>query len=204
MNWGGSLANFSLSHLFLELGMQYSTPFVQEVYVGSPYLNRLNGDGGWEAANVPSRVGIVNTASEYWRGGPFRLKNPDYAGEFSILTSTAAAGLDYWAFQGHCGCRSARPRRAVVRARPARRGVLPVELRRVLVPGDLRRSADLVGLLPAERRLHPGLEPVLLRGGHARSQWRAGAHAGDASAGRLHLRLADQLHARAGARQRGA
>ncbi|MEO7272375.1 MAG: hypothetical protein ABIX28_17560 [Vicinamibacterales bacterium] len=98
LNWGGALANFSLSHLFLELGMQYGTPFVQEVYVGSPYLEALNGDG-WEAANVPSRVGIVNTASEYWRGGPFRLKNPDYAGEFSILTSTAAAGLDYWAFR---------------------------------------------------------------------------------------------------------
>ena len=99
LNWGASIADFSIAHLLLELGMQYSTPFVQEVYVGSPYLNALNSGEGWEAANIPSRVGIVSTASEYWRGGPFRLKNPDYAGELSILTSTAAAGLDYWAFR---------------------------------------------------------------------------------------------------------
>jgi len=99
LNWGASLANFSIAHLLIDLGMQYSTPFVQEIYVGSPYLNALNSGDSWEAANIPSRVGIVNTASEYWRGGPFRLKYPDYAGEFSILTSTAAAGLDYWAFR---------------------------------------------------------------------------------------------------------
>ena len=76
--------------------MQYGVPFVQEVYVGSPYLDHLNGTAGGEA---PTRVGIANTASEYWRGGPFRLKDPDYAGELSILTSTAAAALDYWGFR---------------------------------------------------------------------------------------------------------
>ena len=60
----------------------------------------LNGGTGWEAANIPSRVGIVNTASEYWRGGPFRLKNPDYARRAArSLTSTAAAALDYWGFR---------------------------------------------------------------------------------------------------------
>ena len=48
---------------------------------------------------APTRVGIANTASEYWRGGPFRLKDPDYAGEVSIITSTAAAALDYWGFR---------------------------------------------------------------------------------------------------------
>ena len=99
LNWGANVANFSIYHVLIELGMQFSVPFVQEVYVGSPYLDSLNNGAGWEAANIPSRVGIVNTASEYWRGGPFRLKNPDYAGELSILTSTAAAGLDYWAFR---------------------------------------------------------------------------------------------------------
>jgi predicted alpha/beta hydrolase family esterase len=99
LNWGGYIADFSLYHLLVELGMQYAVPFVQEVYVGSPYLDRLNNGAGWEASTIASRVGIVNTASEYWRGGPFRLKNPDYAGEVSILTSTAAAALDYWGFR---------------------------------------------------------------------------------------------------------
>jgi pimeloyl-ACP methyl ester carboxylesterase len=99
LNWGGYIANFSLYHLLVEMGLQYGVPFVQEVYVGSPYLDHLNAGAGWEAATIPSRVGIVNTASEYWRGGPFRLKNPDYAGELSIVTSTAAAALDYWGFR---------------------------------------------------------------------------------------------------------
>jgi predicted alpha/beta hydrolase family esterase len=98
LNWGGYIADFAIYHLLVEMGMQYGVPFVQEVYVGSPYLDDLNRGAGWEAATIPSRVGIVNTASEYWRGGPFRLKNPDYAGELSIITSTAAAALDYWGF----------------------------------------------------------------------------------------------------------
>lgn len=96
LNWGGYIANFSLYHLATELGMQYGVPFVQEVYVGSPYLDHLNGTAWGEA---PTRIGIANTASEYWRGGPFRLKDPDYAGELSIITSTAAAALDYWGFR---------------------------------------------------------------------------------------------------------
>ena len=86
------IANFSIYHLLIELGMQFGVPFVQEVYVGSPYLDSLNGGVGWEAANIPSRVGIVNTASEYWRGGPFRLKDPDYAGELSILDQHRRGG----------------------------------------------------------------------------------------------------------------
>ena len=98
LNWGGYIANFSIYHLLVEMGVQYGVPFVQEVYVGSPYLDWLNAGAGWEAATVPSRVGIANTASEYWRGGPFRLTNPEYAGELSVLTSTAAAALDYWGF----------------------------------------------------------------------------------------------------------
>jgi predicted alpha/beta hydrolase family esterase len=96
LNWGGYLANFSMYHLFVELGMQWGVPFVQEVYVGSPYLDHLNFGGGGQVRNS---VGIVNTASEYWRGGPLRLKDPDYGGELSIVTSTAAAALDYWGFR---------------------------------------------------------------------------------------------------------
>jgi pimeloyl-ACP methyl ester carboxylesterase len=99
LNWGGYIADFSLRHLLIELGMQFGVPFVQEVYVGSPYLDDLNDSAGASGSTVPTRVGIINTASEYWRGGPFRLKNPDYAGEFSVLTSAAAAGLDYWGFR---------------------------------------------------------------------------------------------------------
>lgn len=96
LNWGGYIANFSIYHLAAELGLQYGVPFVQEVYVGSPYLDHLNFGGSDQAE---SRIGIANTASEYWRGGPFRLQNPDYAGELSIVTSTAAAALDYWGFR---------------------------------------------------------------------------------------------------------
>ena len=99
LNWGGYLSDFAVHHLLVDMGLQFGVPFLQQVYVGSPYLDALNGDLGREAAAVGSRVGIVNTASEYWRGGPFRLKNPEYAGELSVLTATAAAALDYYGFQ---------------------------------------------------------------------------------------------------------
>jgi pimeloyl-ACP methyl ester carboxylesterase len=99
LGWGGFVADFSLRHLFVDIGMQFGFPFVQQVYVGSPYLDDLNGGNlGREAAAIPARVGIVNTASRYWEGGPFRLKDPNYGGELSILTSAAAAALDYWGF----------------------------------------------------------------------------------------------------------
>ena len=99
LNWGGYISNLSLRHLLIEVGMQYGTPFVEEIYVGSPYLNDLNGANvSREEAEIPARVAIVNTAAEYWRGGPFRLKDPDYGGNYSVLTSAAAAALDYWAF----------------------------------------------------------------------------------------------------------
>jgi pimeloyl-ACP methyl ester carboxylesterase len=98
LSWGGYVSNFSLRHVVTELGMQFGFPFIQEIYVGSPYLDNLN---GWnlarEASEIPSRVGIVNTATEYWRGGPFRLKDPNYGGEYSYITGAAAAALDYWA-----------------------------------------------------------------------------------------------------------
>ena len=51
LNWGASIADFSIAHLLIELGMQYSTPFVQEVYVGSPVpqrAQRRRGLGGCE------------------------------------------------------------------------------------------------------------------------------------------------------------
>ena len=42
LNWGGFIADFSIYHLLVEMGLQYGVPFVQEVYVGSPYLDALN------------------------------------------------------------------------------------------------------------------------------------------------------------------
>ncbi len=68
LNWGGYVADFSINHLLVEMGMQSAFPFVRQVYVGSPYLDALNGDAGREADAVPARVGIVNTASEYLEG----------------------------------------------------------------------------------------------------------------------------------------
>ena len=186
LNWGGYIANFSIYHLLVEMGVQYGVPFVQEVYVGSPYLDWLNAGAGWEAATVPSRVGIANTASEYWRGGPFRLTNPEYAGELSILTSTAAAALDYWGFRRLRGGGPVRLAGALARLRPVGCGLLALELRRVLVPRHLRRSAYLVGALPAERRLRADVEPVLSGSDRElRSQRRTGAHAGDEAVRRV-------------------
>jgi hypothetical protein len=99
LNWGGYIADFSIYHLVVELGLQFGVPFVQEIYVGSPYIDDLNRGLGDEAARIPARVGIVNTATEYWRGGPFRLKSPEYAGELSAATGAAAAALDYVGFR---------------------------------------------------------------------------------------------------------
>ncbi len=99
LSWGGYIADFSIRHLVLDVGMQVGAPFVQEVYVGSPYLNALNGGNlSREASQIPNRVGIVNTASNYWEGGPFRLSNPDSGSDIAAATSSAAAALDYWAF----------------------------------------------------------------------------------------------------------
>ena len=99
LGWGGYIADFAINHLLIDLGMQVGAPFVQEVYVGSPYLNALNGSNlSREASQIPARIGIVNTANRYWEGGPFRLADPDYGGQLSAATVSAAAALDYWGF----------------------------------------------------------------------------------------------------------
>jgi pimeloyl-ACP methyl ester carboxylesterase len=99
LSQGGYIANLSLLHFAVTMGMHYGSPFVFSIYTGSPFLADLNGGNlNREIAQIPHRVGIVNTMTAYWDAGFWRLLDPDYGGEYGWITLTTAAALDYWAY----------------------------------------------------------------------------------------------------------
>lgn len=85
------------------LGFQHWMPIFPQMVPGSPYLSALNAGGnlGREAATVPTRVGIVNVAQNFYRGGVFRAIWPDYGDGFSDAIHASAAVLDYYALYLH-------------------------------------------------------------------------------------------------------
>jgi pimeloyl-ACP methyl ester carboxylesterase len=98
LNWGAFLADQAIREFVIEMGIGINVPFVQQVYVGSPFLAALNGSLAQEMANAPGRVSIVNTMSQYWRGGPWRLRDDDTSAVYTAVTEAAGAALDYYAF----------------------------------------------------------------------------------------------------------
>lgn len=69
---------------------------IGQMLPGSPFLNGLNSGGnlGREAAVVPHRAGIVNTADRFWLGGPVRAFQPELADSAGVYIQVAAAIID--------------------------------------------------------------------------------------------------------------
>jgi len=100
LNWGNLLSQLGIFHMVVTLSLDWGYPFVHQLYVGSPYLDHVLNSGGnlaREAAEIPTRVAIVNTMSEFWRAGFWRLIDADP--QLSIITDAAAAALSYWGFE---------------------------------------------------------------------------------------------------------
>ena len=160
LSWGGFVSDFAFKQLFIDLGMQVGTPFVQEIYAGAPYLNDLNGGGnlGREASELPARVAIVSTMPEYLerrsissgRSGPRRRAGRRDAGSGERAGLLGAHHL--------FGSRSLRHAGAGVCEQSLGHRLLALELRRVLVPDDLRSAPAVLRAVPAERRLRADVE----------------------------------------------
>jgi hypothetical protein len=100
LNWGSVISQHGIWHMVVTLGLDFGAPFVHQLFVGSSYLDFVLNSGGnlsREAAQIPTRVGIVNTMSEFWRAGFWRLVGIDP--QWSLITDAAAAGLSYWGFE---------------------------------------------------------------------------------------------------------
>jgi hypothetical protein len=74
-------------------------PIFPEMIPGSGYLSALNSSGnlGREANAIPSRVGIVNVAHNFYRGGVFRALWPNQGDAIADVIHASAAVLDYYA-----------------------------------------------------------------------------------------------------------
>lgn len=81
------------------VGFRAGLPIFPQMIPGSPYLQDLNSSGnlGREANAVPSRVGIVNVAHNFYRGGVFRTIWPERGDTIADVIHSSAAVLDYYA-----------------------------------------------------------------------------------------------------------
>lgn len=83
------------------VGFQHWLPIFPQMVPGSSYLSALNASGnlGREAGAVATRVGIVNVAQNFYRGGVFRAIWPEYGDAIADSLHASAALLDYYALQ---------------------------------------------------------------------------------------------------------
>lgn len=81
------------------LGLHHWVPIFPQMIPGSSYLSNLNSPGnlGREAGAIPARVGIVNVADNFYRGGVFRAVWPNRGDTISDVLYASAAVLDYYA-----------------------------------------------------------------------------------------------------------
>jgi pimeloyl-ACP methyl ester carboxylesterase len=89
----------SVFYLGATLGVDIALPVWQEMRPGSSFLLDLNSDSNKarEASSIPTRVGIINQAKNFYAGGLFRAVVPEYADSISIALNVGADVLDYWA-----------------------------------------------------------------------------------------------------------
>src|SRR5688572_24223740 len=80
------------------LGVDLAMPVWQEMRSGSSFLSNMKSDAnkGREASAIPTRVGLVDRARNFYWGGIFRAVAPDYADGISVAMHIGADLLDYW------------------------------------------------------------------------------------------------------------
>lgn len=81
------------------VGFQQWLPIFPQMIPGSSYLGQLNASDNLarEGGAIGTRVGIVNIADNFYRGGVFRAIWPDYGDGIAASIHASAAVLDYYA-----------------------------------------------------------------------------------------------------------
>lgn len=94
-------AQDAILQLAAAIGFQQGMPIFPEMVPGSPYLTTINSTANLqrEASVVATRVGLVDVAENFYRGGVFRTIWPDYGDAISDSLHAAAALLDYYSLQ---------------------------------------------------------------------------------------------------------
>ncbi len=90
-----TLADVSLREVATAIGVAGAAPVALEMLPGSPYLASLNSPWNLarEAATVPTRVGIVSVAHNFYWGGPLRATWPDYGDTLALYRDIARWGM---------------------------------------------------------------------------------------------------------------
>lgn len=98
MHWTSDFSGWSVYYLGLTLGLDAAVPVAYDMIPDSPYLSGLNSSFNLnrEAAAVPSRVGIVSVAHNFYWAGPARAIAPNDADQIADFLYGSAYGLLYW------------------------------------------------------------------------------------------------------------
>lgn len=98
LSWISDFSIWSVVYLAGALGVQTAVPVMGEMQPGSSYLNSLNSSSNLqrEAAAVPSRVGVVSVAHNFYWAGPARAIAPAHADEIAAALYATAYALVYW------------------------------------------------------------------------------------------------------------
>lgn len=90
-----NFSDLSLREVAVAIGLTAGAPVALEMIPNSPYLSGLN--SSWnlarEAATVPTRVGIVSVAHNFYWGGPMRAAFPDYGDTLAMYRDIARMGM---------------------------------------------------------------------------------------------------------------
>lgn len=94
-----ALHGSSLLEAILTVGMDTWTPVVPQMVQGSPYLTGLNSASNVsrEAAHVPTRLGIVSEAHNWYWGGPIRVRwSGEKGDEYARLRDWVRGATEYF------------------------------------------------------------------------------------------------------------
>jgi pimeloyl-ACP methyl ester carboxylesterase len=96
-NLAYDLTSSSLLEIGASLGVTVAQPVIPEMVPGSTYLQGINSTANLvrETVAVPTRVGIVSTARNFYWGGVLRAAFPDHGDEVAYWRDVARVGMDY-------------------------------------------------------------------------------------------------------------
>ncbi len=91
--------NGSLIGLATTVGIDLQAPVMAQMSPGSSYLRGLDSSDSLsrEEASVPTRVGIVSEAHNFYDAGAFRAVWPDEGDTIDVIKDSTIFILDYWA-----------------------------------------------------------------------------------------------------------
>jgi pimeloyl-ACP methyl ester carboxylesterase len=91
------ISSSSFGQIARTLGVAAAEPVLTEMVPGSTYLSGLNSPVNLvrESIEVPTRVGIVSTAHNFYWGGILRAAIPDHGDELASWRDIARVGMDF-------------------------------------------------------------------------------------------------------------